>query len=452
MNLTKYQNNANALTAELEWFKKVVQTRIQLHLGHETHYTSIEEITAPDLSQYPSTYSRIMQHFQCKRWERLVVLLAMASYVSPASLNPFLILHPKLNRPYAEFGGLRSESHNGFLPTIETALFLLAEGELTARFLLMELFSDRHILRKENVLKLDSPQGHQSKMGTLLSISQEFLSLFTSGQAHKPDYSSNFPAHLITTKMEWEDLILESYTMAEILEIPAWIQHQHTILHKWGMIKRLQPGYRALFYGPPGTGKTLTASLIGKSLKMDVYRIDLSQVVSKYIGETEKNMANIFDQAQNRNWILFFDEADALFGKRTATSDSKDRHANQEVAYLLQRVENFPGVVILATNLKSNMDEAFSRRFQNMVHFRMPNAQQRIQLWKSAFPAQTPLSADVNLFEIAQKYNLSGGAINNVSQHCVLTVLQRDNGDLRIFKDDILLGIKREYAKDGRTM
>ncbi|MGB0931486.1 MAG: ATP-binding protein [Chitinophagales bacterium] len=450
--LKKYQDNAHVLAAELEWFNKVVQTRLQLHLGQNSSYTSIEEVPVPDLSKYPSTYSSVMQHFHCKKWERLVLLLALTPHIAPESLNPFLIPHPQLNRPYTEFGGWKTGTQHGFVSTIETALFLLAEGDLTARFLSMEMFSDRHVLRKQNILQLKNPKEDGSKTSAKLSISEEYLSLFTSGQSHKPDYSSNFPAQLIVTKMEWEDLVLEDYTLDEVLEIPAWLKHQNTILHEWGMSKRIQPGYRALFYGPPGTGKTLTASLIGKSLKMDVYRIDISQVVSKYIGETEKNMANIFDQAQNRNWILFFDEADALFGKRTATSDSKDRHANQEVAYLLQRVETFPGVVVLATNLKGNIDEAFSRRFQTMIHFRMPNAQQRYRLWQSAFAVQTPLSEEVDLFEIAQKYELSGGAINNVSRHCALSALRRDNGDLRIFREDVLHGIQREYAKDGRTI
>ncbi|MFK7906409.1 MAG: ATP-binding protein, partial [Chitinophagales bacterium] len=315
----------------------------------------------------------------------------------------------------------------------------------------MELFGENHPLRKQNILQLEKPKAGEPKTSAALQISEEYLTYFTSGKAYKPDFSSNFPANLITTQMDWEDLVLEDYVLDEVMEIPAWLEHKDTILQKWKMGKRIKPGYRALFYGPPGTGKTLTAALIGKSLGLDVYRIDLSQVVSKYIGETEKNMASIFDQAQNKNWILFFDEADALFGRRTATSDSKDRHANQEVAYLLQRVESFPGVVILATNLKGNIDEAFSRRFQSMIHFRMPKPQQRYRLWQTAFAAESPLSEDIDLYEIAEKYELTGGAIINVSRYCALTVLRRGSKHL-ILKEDVLYGIAREYAKDGKTM
>jgi len=218
---------------------------------------------------------------------------------------------------------------------------------------------------------------------------------------------------------------------------------------EWGMDIKYKPGYRSLFYGPPGTGKSLTASLLGKSTGLDVYRIDLSKVVSKYIGETEKNMANIFDRAENRNWILFFDEADALFGKRTSTTDAKDRYANQEIAYLLQRIEDFPGLVILATNLKGNIDEAFSRRFQSMIYFPMPRPHQRLLLWESAFPSQTTLSPDIDLDLLAEKYELAGGSIANVARYATLLAIQRPSHT--IHKADLLEGIRRELRKTNKT-
>ena len=175
-------------------------------------------------------------------------------------------------------------------------------------------------------------------------------------------------------------MILDYQVEAELEEINTWISSGKTIMEDWGLSRFLKAGYRSLFYGPPGTGKTLAATLLGKKNRMDVYRIDLSMIVSKYIGETEKNLARVFDLAENRNWILFFDEADALFGKRTSTNTSNDRHANQEVAYLLQRIEDFPGIIILATNLRSNIDEAFSRRFQSVVYFPMPTPELRLSL------------------------------------------------------------------------
>src|SRR4029077_7397773 len=161
-------------------------------------------------------------------------------------------------------------------------------------------------------------------------------------------------------------------TLTELDEIKQWVLHGSTLLHGWNMRHKLQPGFTSLFYGHPGTGKTLSACLLGKHCGCDVYKIDLSLIVSKYIGETEKNLGRIFDVAEHKGWILFFDEADALFGKRTRVSDSHDRFANQEISFLLQRIEEFDGVVILASNIKENIDDAFVRRFHSVVHFPMP--------------------------------------------------------------------------------
>jgi SpoVK/Ycf46/Vps4 family AAA+-type ATPase len=205
-----------------------------------------------------------------------------------------------------------------------------------------------------------------------------------------------------------------------------------------------------LFYGPPGTGKTFTASLLGKYSGLDVYRIDLSMVVSKFIGETEKNLANVFNQAEHKNWILFFDEADALFGKRTQTSSSNDRYANQEVSYLLQRIEDFPGVVILATNLKANLDDAFSRRFQSMIHFPVPGPAQRMRLWQRAFSEKSRLEDQVNLKELASKYEMTGGAIINITRYSSLMALKR--GTNVILKRDILTAIRKEFGKEGKIV
>jgi SpoVK/Ycf46/Vps4 family AAA+-type ATPase len=189
--------------------------------------------------------------------------------------------------------------------------------------------------------------------------------------------------------------------------------------------------------------------LVGQAAQADVYRIDWSMIVSKYIGETEKNLANVFDQAAHRQWILFFDEADALFGKRTATTNSNDRYANQEVSYLLQRVEDFPGNVILATNLKGNIDEAFARRFQSLVHFPMPDAEQRARLWQGMLRAPARMAPDVDLARLAEAHELSGGAIANVARHAAITALSA--GRDAITAADLQQGVVKELRKEGRT-
>lgn len=214
------------------------------------------------------------------------------------------------------------------------------------------------------------------------------------------------------------------------------------------MGKYLKPGYRALFHGPSGTGKTLTASLLGKHTGRDVYRIDLSQVVSKFIGETEKNLARIFTKAEDRNWILFFDEADALFGKRTSVRDAHDRYANQEVSYLLQRIESFDGLVILASNLRNNIDEAFLRRFQSVIHFPKPTAAERLKMWQRMLPEQATLPDSLNLPALCKRHELTGAAIAGIIQYACLQALDRGGTELDL--RDIELAIAREYEKEGR--
>jgi SpoVK/Ycf46/Vps4 family AAA+-type ATPase len=214
------------------------------------------------------------------------------------------------------------------------------------------------------------------------------------------------------------------------------------------MGRKLKPGYRALFYGPPGTGKTLTATLLGKYTGREVFRVDLSTVVSKYIGETEKNLANLFEKAQHKDWILFFDEADALFGKRTNVKSAHDRYANQEVSYLLQRIEDFPGLVILASNFKANMDDAFLRRFNAIIKFPFPSLEERVLLWRKSFPEEVIFSGELDLPSRAAQYELAGGSIINVVQYACLKAISRKSAE--IFWQEVEQGIRREIEKEGK--
>ncbi|MCP4374415.1 MAG: ATP-binding protein, partial [Deltaproteobacteria bacterium] len=280
-------------------------------------------------------------------------------------------------------------------------------------------------------------------------IAKEVMDLITTGIVRVPHFGIDFPARNIETAMEWKDLVLDSDVMEQVLEIKTWIEYGDKLLYDYGLGKKIKPGYRSLFYGPSGTGKTLTATLLGKITGQDVFRIDLSLVISKYIGETEKNLEKVFQKADKRRWILFFDEADALFGKRTNISDAHDRFANQEVSYLLQRVEDYTGVVILASNMKSNLDEAFTRRFQSIIFFPMPKKRERYRLWKNAFSEKTKLEEKVSLSEIAEKYELSGGSIVNVIRYSTLMALKQNRKVITL--NDIQTGLRREFQKEGKT-
>lgn len=440
------QSNANALQKELAWLGEVLNTRMQQYFERSTAIFP----APPDLTGDDSTYARIVTYYNMTIPERIVLLLALAPHIQPQLLDLFYLRNSTYDRGFTEFGGIRGTAHSGFLPTGETAAFVVAGDQLAQRFLLQQTLGPDHFFAKHHILYIQSTATTDPFLSGALQIANEYLSYFTLGTPHKPGYKTDFPARRIETGLNWEDLVLDERTMAEVDEIRTWVEHGPTLLNDWKMSARIKPGYRALFYGPPGTGKSLTACLLGKTFGMDVYRIDLSMVVSKFIGETEKNLAGVFDQAANKNWILFFDEADALFGKRSNTTSSNDRYANQEVAYLLQRIEDFPGLVILATNLKANIDEAFGRRFQSMIYFPVPGPQQRERIWQQAFPAHVTMENGLQLSEIAKKYEMTGGAIINVSRHSCLAALKR--GDTAILQKDLLAGIRKEFGKEGKTI
>jgi len=450
MELTLIQHNAQALYADMQWLVKLIGLRMKLYWNEAAEHQSVEELLPPDLSKDPSAYAGLVRQHALTFRERVVLLLALAPHIQPQLLDVFFVKNANYDRGFTEFGGIKGQNHGGFIPTGETAAFILAINDFEKRFELFSIFSEEHVFRRLNILQLQTPVINEPFLSGVITISPEYLTYMTLGTSHKPDFSTQFPARRLTTDSEWKDLVLDEVILEGVTEIRDWVKHGDTLMNDWQMRKRVKPGFRTLFYGPPGTGKTLTATLLGKSTGLDVYRIDLSMVVSKFIGETEKNLANVFDQAQNKNWILFFDEADALFGKRTQTSSSNDRYANQEVSYLLQRIEDFPGVVILATNLKANLDEAFSRRFQSTIYFPLPGPEQRLRLWQQSFSEKSVTGKDVDLADIAEKYELAGGAIINITRYASLMALKRDNNV--ILKKDILTGIRKEFLKEGKTV
>lgn len=444
--------HAQALRLELDWLETALEQRFQHHFGKDAAQDDAGTAlswAAPPLLPEDSALAAVVRQFGLDTTERLVLALALAPHLRPAALDLFFVKNRDLDRAFSEFGGYRARHHAGFLPTGETAAFLVAGNDLAARLRVLALCDPEHGLAQAGLLQLDAAVDDEPPLSGALRVGAEALQRLQTGVWHKPDYNARFPARRITTALDWDDLVLTPDVMDEIAVVQAWLGDGPALMQGWGLGSVVKPGYRCLFYGPPGTGKTLTATLLGKSAGVDVYRIDLSMVVSKYIGETEKNLARVFDQAQSRHWILFFDEADALFGKRSATQSSNDRHANQEVAYLLQRVEDFPGTVILASNLRANIDEAFSRRFQSMIYFPMPDAAERLRLWRRLIRDPERVGADVDLAELAEQHALSGGAMVNVLRYAVLQASR--TGATRFTAEHLRQGIARELRKEGRT-
>lgn len=256
-------------------------------------------------------------------------------------------------------------------------------------------------------------------------------------------------ARKIKPKYTWDQIVLPPDRLLQLREICNSVKFRATVYDQWGFDSRLSlgKGLNVLFGGPPGTGKTMAAEVIAGELSLDLYKIDLSSVVSKYIGETEKNLSRIFAEAETSNAILFFDEADSLFGKRTEVRDSHDRYANIEVGYLLQRMEEYEGVAILATNFRKNVDEAFVRRMHFMIDFPLPNAEERLRIWESIWPSSTPRGADLDLRDISRRFELSGGNVRNVALGAAF--LAANNGGT-VNMRHLLHAIRREYQKMGK--
>lgn len=258
-------------------------------------------------------------------------------------------------------------------------------------------------------------------------------------------------AQAITPHYSWDDLVLPPDQMAQLREIYQQVQHRARVYEAWGFDRKLAlgKGLNVLFAGPPGTGKTMAADVLAHTLGLDLYKIDLSGVVSKYIGETEKNLARIFAEAGSSNAILFFDEADALFGKRTAIKDAHDRYANVEISYLLQKMEEYAGVVILATNLRKNMDEAFVRRLHFSVEFALPGVGDRRRIWEQIWPQATPLAPDLDFEYLAQRIEVAGGNIRNIALAGAF-LAAADGGVITM--QHLIQATRREYQKIGKVV
>ncbi|MGH7491686.1 MAG: AAA family ATPase [bacterium] len=257
-------------------------------------------------------------------------------------------------------------------------------------------------------------------------------------------------ARKISPKRVWNDLVLPKDTLTHLKEFCQFVRYRTQVYGEWGFDRKISlgKGIVVLFTGTSGTGKTLSAEIMANELGLDLYKVDLSCVVSKYIGETEKNLSRVFQDAQESNAILFFDEADALFGKRSEVKDAHDRYANIEINYLLQRVEEYEGVIILASNMSKNIDPAFLRRMHFSIEFPFPDEDYRLRIWRDIFPTQAPLANDIDFDFLARKFKIAGGNIKNVAVAAAFRAA--DNGNV-IRMDHLILALKREYQKLGKV-
>ncbi|HVX50817.1 MAG TPA: ATP-binding protein [Chitinophagaceae bacterium] len=432
----------------LDFLRETITRRLELFFNRDYDKPfAYPDVAVMDGNDYLGGF---LLQYNINLHEYIILLIALAAHVQPNFFENLIQQYLPQGGDFAEMGGIKGSSYRGMLPTGETAQFIIGGYDIAKRLYVQKLLQHDSILIKERIMWLEDTKEGEPAMSGRIILSPEWLSMLLTGSEMPPRTGAGFPAKKITTAMEWGDLVLNGYTYSLINDVKIWLMHNAVVLQDEVLKRKIKPGYRVLFYGPPGTGKTLTATLLGKQFDRDVYRVDLSQVVSKYIGETEKNLEKVFNRAVNKDWILFFDEADALFGKRTNVQNAHDRYANQEVSYLLQRIEDFPGLLILASNFKSNMDEAFLRRFQTVVHFPAPNMAERLKLWEKTLPASIRPEPSADLVELSEKYELTGAAILNIVHYATLQAIARNDEYIR--RTDVIEGIKREFRKEEKTI
>jgi len=258
-------------------------------------------------------------------------------------------------------------------------------------------------------------------------------------------------ARKVTPRYRLEDIVLPADKFEQLREVISYVKHRQTVYLDWAFGDKLSlgKGLNALFSGSSGTGKTMAAEIIASELKLDLYKIDLSNVVSKYIGETEKNLSKIFKEAETSNAILLFDEADSIFGKRSEVKDAHDRYANIETNYLLQKMEEHEGIVLLTTNFRKNIDDAFTRRMHFVVDFPFPDEKYRLKIWEKIFPGKAPVSSEIDYSFLSRSFKITGGNIKNIALNAAFFAAE-ESGNIDMVH--VVKGVKREYQKMGKVL
>lgn len=462
-----HHDTLDILSAELDWLCKVINERIAYYLKETKEYTlenylqdtSLENrswkeeeelLDPPTLGEQMlwHQYAMFIRKHELNMEERLIVLMSLAIYLKPNFYhiflkNPWLVERAKLHR---------TSGDKCLLPTVETALFILAGDDITERTRVMYYFETEHFFYRHSVLDITPTEPNEPDTFGLLSLSLSYRSLFIYNIYKTPRYSHRFPATFMETNLQWSDLVLSQNTALQIDELKIAL-NQDEYFRSLRSGKHMRKGLRILFYGEPGTGKTLTATLLGKELNMPVIRVEISGVQSKYIGETNERLESLFNTAENKNWILFIDEGDAILGQRSQSDQGESTaHANDTVAFLLQRIESYNGIIVVATNFIQNLDKAYERRFDINARFHTLSKQQQYQFWLKLIPEEYPLDKPQMLLGLLDQYGFSPAEICNVNQR-VLRLIRLENLDhmpFRLIDKTVQDNIYRQHEMGGQ--
>lgn len=418
----------STLLTEQAWLRACIASRIAVCKKEIPGDSDIFKLNPPPAIDSSDEYALLIQKHNFNPEERLLLALAISNHVDPRTLNGFMET-PQLQMLSRV---LKSENGLSISPTAET-FFFLAAGENNSSYLSFhKYFSTDHPFYRESILDLSESPAGISKFDGALNVPVSYRELLLYNKYQPPRFSSEFPAHLLTTKLSWPDLVLQPYTQNALDEMKNRLVHESDV-RSWKTVTgilgdHMRPGMRVLLYGASGQGKTLTTALFGKLLKREVYRIDLSAIISKYVGETSKNLRNLFDTAERKDWIIFIDEGDALLGMRADLSTSQSSTAqsnNHDVAYILQRIETFDGIIIVATNLAHNIDAAFERRFEGRILYQPLNTENQMKVWNNVWPEKLNMEAGARVDVLLVDNSLSPASIVNVIQRISIMMAEK---------------------------
>ena len=432
-----------SLDSCLTYFERILNERLCSFFEHREFDENVFD--AGFLSEFPSSPLANFKHqYNLSDIEFVFLLTALITHIDQHLIERNVLSLLKANSDFPEIGGLRGTNQRHFIPTIQTALFIIAGNQRSKMLEARNIFNSEHRLIKDQVLIIEAPGKGEPFTNSVFSMEEEYISLFTTGKIEVPVYNSSFPAMYLITSAYWDSLVVNDLVKQGIMDVRTWLQNKNAYDHSIDLHHKRANGYKVLLHGPSGTGKTLTATLFGKDVNYKVFRIDLALLFSNNKEEIETIIENLFRKAERRTWILLINQAESLFEKNDVKNNLSAVYSNLFIPYLLERIDFFPGIVFFETNSIEKIDKTFLNKLQQKIEFTLPSILERKQLWSIYLPARFSLSKDVDIVKIAEKYSLTGAEISNSIESITIKAIKRN--EYYITMEDIVSVIEGLYG------